>query len=195
MPVFYFQTVGTQRLKSMTTPSKPQQEGRGHHSGNKISPLLKREVIVEMVTRLADPLCADEGIELVHVEYQREPGGRTLRVYIDKEGGVSLDDCVAISRQLSDILDIKLADQAAYRLEVSSPGIERPLSRKRDFERFKNHMVRIRTVQPLAGRKNFKGRLLGLKHDTVEVLVEGNSVSINFNDIARARLVAEDGES
>jgi ribosome maturation factor RimP len=93
--------------------------------------------MVAKVWRLAEPLCLSEGLELVHVEYQREPAGRTLRIYLDKPGGVTLDDCVNISRQLSDLLDVGLETEAPYRMEVSSPGIQRPLGR----------LERFRTVQ------------------------------------------------
>src|SRR6056297_3975923 len=82
--------------------------------------------IVSQVWELAEPLCAAEGVELIHIEYQRESGGRILRVYIEKPGGVSLDDCSAVSQQLSDILDIKLETEATYTLEVSSPGPSGP---------------------------------------------------------------------
>ena len=92
--------------------------------------------IVERVWQLAQPLCASEGVELVHVEYQREQGGRTLRLYLDKPGGVTLDDCAGISRHLGDLLDVSLETAASYRLEVSSPGSKRPLGRLEDFKRF-----------------------------------------------------------
>jgi ribosome maturation factor RimP len=80
--------------------------GRAEHRQAEPETLKRQRAFVDAVARLADPLCAAEGIELVHVEYQREPGGLTLRLYLDKPGGVTLDDCVAISRQLEDILDV-----------------------------------------------------------------------------------------
>ena len=86
------------------------------------------KVIIGRIEALAEPLCESEGLELVHVEYQREAGGRILRLYIDRSGGVSLDDCVSVSRQLNDLLDVKLEDIGPYTLEVTSPGPERPLS-------------------------------------------------------------------
>jgi ribosome maturation factor RimP len=96
----------------------------------------RQRTVAEMVARLADPVCQSEGMELVHVEFQREPGGLTLRLYLDKPNGVTLDDCVAISRQLEDILDVHARDIPPYRLEVSSPGIERPVGKLADFMRY-----------------------------------------------------------
>ena len=86
----------------------------------------KRRDFVKRAEKIAKSLCLSEGMELVHIEYQHEPGGMVLRIYIDKPGGVTLDDCVRISRQLNDLLDIYLEGSAAYNLEVSSPGPDRP---------------------------------------------------------------------
>src|SRR6056297_3921375 len=101
--------------KKQTAKKSPPETPSGH------SGVEEEREIVSRVWVLADPLCAAEGTDLIHIEYQREAGGRILRLYIEKPGGVSLDDCTAISRQLSDILDIKLSAQAPYTLEVSSP--------------------------------------------------------------------------
>ena len=80
--------------------------------------------------QLVEPVCDAEGLELVHAEYQTEPGGKILRLYIDKPDGISIDDCVAISRQVSDLLDIYVEGDQQYRLEVSSPGSNRPLANR-----------------------------------------------------------------
>jgi len=101
--------------------------------------------IIAKVHDLAVSLCNAEGIELVHIEYQRESCGRVMRVYIDKPGGVSLGDCSNISRQLSDLLDVYINSDEAYSLEVSSPGTDRPLGNKVDFQRFKGNLAKIRT--------------------------------------------------
>ena len=93
--------------------------------------------IVKQVWALAEPLCESEGLELIQVEYQRESNGRILRLYVDKPDGIIIDDCIAVSRQMGDILDVHLEDVGPYSLEVSSPGAERPLARKRDFAKFK----------------------------------------------------------
>lgn len=145
--------------------------------------------VVGRVWQLAEPLCLGEGMELVHVEFQREPAGRTLRIYIDKPGGVMLDDCVNISRQLGDILDVGLDMELAYRMEVSSPGVQRPLGRLSDFERFQGHRVKVRTSQPIQGRKNFTGTLEGIEGLYVRLVVGGQRMDIAFTDIVKAHLI------
>jgi ribosome maturation factor RimP len=156
--------------------------------------LKRQRAFVDSVTGLADPLCAAEGMELVHVEYQREPGGLTLRLYLDKPGGVTLDDCVDISRQLEDILDVHAPDAPPYRLEVSSPGIDRPVGKLDDFIRFTGHQAKIRMVTPVGGRKNFTGVLAGAIDEMVQIQVDNETVSLNFSDITRARLINYNGE-
>ncbi|MDA8140157.1 MAG: ribosome maturation factor RimP [Desulfobacteraceae bacterium] len=145
--------------------------------------------IVGRVWQLAEPLCLGEGMELVHVEYQREPAGRTLRIYMDKPGGVTLDDCVNISRQLGDILDVGLDTELSYRMEVSSPGAQRPLGRLSDFERFRGRRIKVRTVQPIQGRKNFTGTLEGVQNLSVRLVVSDQTMDIAFTDIVKAHLI------
>jgi ribosome maturation factor RimP len=145
--------------------------------------------MVVKVWQAAEPLCLSEGLELVHVEYQREPAGRTLRIYLDKPGGVTLDDCVNISRQLGDLLDVSLDTDVSYRMEVSSPGAQRPLGRLGDFERFNGRRAKVRTAQALDGRKNFTGTLQGLSGLSVLLLVDNQTLSIAFNDIVKAHLI------
>jgi len=143
---------------------------------------------LDEVRDLAESLCESEGLELVHVEFQAEPGGRTLRLYIDKPGGISLDDCVAVSRQLSDLLDVTLEDIGPYNLEVSSPGPERPLGRIEDFSRFHGSKVKIRTARPIEGQKNFTGVLAGVEEGQVNLTTVEKTVAIPYELIQRARL-------
>ena len=129
------------------------------------------------------------GMELVHLEFRREGMGLVLRLYIDKDGGVTLDDCALISRQVSTRLDVDDPIQGRYTLEVSSPGMDRPLSRDRDFERFAGHRVRLTTHDPIDGQKNFIGRLGGLEAGAVRLLLEdGRTVTIPRDRIAKTRL-------
>jgi len=151
--------------------------------------------VVGQVWRLAEPLCLSEGLELVQVEFQREPGGRTLRLYLDKPGGVTLDDCVAISRQLSDILDVGLETEAPYRLEVSSPGVQRPLGKIDDFERFKGCRVKIRTARAMEGQRNFTGTIDGVHGGQIRLELHDRSIAITFADIVKAQLIHIDGEN
>lgn len=147
------------------------------------------------VCNIVEPVCESEGMELVHVEYQKEPAGRILRLYIDKPGGVTLEDCAATSRQVSDLLDIYMEDKASYHLEVSSPGTNRPLGRVEDFNRFKEHSVRIKSFQSINGQKNFKGTLMGIEDRRVKIMVNDQPVAINIENIAKARLINHIGES
>jgi ribosome maturation factor RimP len=151
--------------------------------------------VVLQVWRLATPLCLSVGVELVYVEYQREQGGLTLRIYLDKPGGITLDDCAAISRELSDLLDVRLSVQAPYRLEVSSPGSPRPLGKFSDFERFEGCQARIRTTRALNGQKNFSGKLAGVSGHDVQLVSDKGPVSIALKDIAKAHLINFNGET
>ena len=152
------------------------------------------EKVVPVVWDIAEPLCQAEQIELVHVEYQREPVGWVLRVYIGRPGGVTIGDCSSISNQLKDILEIKLDAEIPYMLEISSPGPDRPLSRKDDFQRFAGETAKIRTRHTLGGQKNFSGVLLGILDDYVIQMLETESVAIPYQEIVKARLVNFNGD-
>lgn len=132
------------------------------------------------------------GYELVGVEYQLNGNHGTLRVYIDREQGVNLDDCAEISHQVSAILDVEDPIQQAYDLEISSPGLDRPLFKLADYQRFAGQMVKIKLLSGLDGRRNFKGMILAV-NESSEVLVEvdGTEFRLPFADIAKANLVAD----
>lgn len=150
--------------------------------------LANAEKIVSQARDLIESLCKTEGLELVHLEYQREAGGRILRLFIDRPGGVTLDDCVHISRQSSDLLDVYLENTGPYSLEISSPGPNRPLGKKFDFNRFKGSRVKIRTAQSIDGQKKFKGVLMGISEEIVKVSVDGKTACIPYQEIIMARL-------
>ena len=197
MPVFYFSKTGytgfarTDMQKKRLGKKRTLRTAEAHGQG--VTSFFKD--IAAQLMRLAEPLCESEGIELVHVEHQVEQAGRTLRLYIDKPGGVTLDDCAAVSRQLGDILDVNLEAGGSYHLEVSSPGPERPLGKKQDYERFKGKTVKIRTLRPVGGRRNFRGVLMGIAQDVVTVMVNGEKIAIPFSEIARGRLTSNNGEN
>ncbi|MFH0728600.1 MAG: ribosome maturation factor RimP [Pseudomonadota bacterium] len=172
----------TKKKHSKTLPSE---------TGSKPFSRETQTLLVSRVSALAETLCDAEGMELVFVEFLREPAGRILRIYIDKPGGLSLNDCVSVSRQLGDILDVDLENLGPYSLEVSSPGLERPLWKVRDYDRFKGRVAKIRIRVAVENQKNFKGILLGVTDEIVTLRVEGTerTVAIPFKDIARARLV------
>lgn len=144
------------------------------------------------LTELFEPVVEAMGYELVGVEYNAAGKHGTLRVYIDREQGVSLDDCAAISHQISGILDVEEPISQAYDLEISSPGIDRPLFKLADFERFSGQIAKIKLVVAQQGRKNFKGRLQGVVDSSrVSIEVDGEMFDLPFADIARANLVGE----
>ena len=148
--------------------------------------------ILARVRPMAREILEFAGMELVHLEMKREPGGLLLRLYIDKQGGVSLDDCARISRQLSAQLDVEDPIEGRYTLEVSSPGLDRPLFTDHDFARFAGRQIRLSTHVPLDGRRHFQGRLEGILDGSVRVTLEGGrEVSIPRDQVARARLEVE----
>jgi len=172
------------RKKGKKGNKRPEHKSREQ---NNWSPDTMKKMIAE-TKDLLDPLCESEGMELVHLEYQREARGRILRLYIDKPGGVTLDDCIHISRQSSDMLDVYLEETGPYNLEVSSPGQNRPLGKKRDFDRFKGSQVNIRTTLSVGGKKKINGVLLGISEDVVKVLIDDQIVAIPYHEIVTARL-------
>ena len=165
-----------------------------HYLKNGSEPEIRRhppaneKKIAAQVRTLAEPVCAAEGLELIHVEFQRESGGRILRLYIDKPEGINLEDCAGISRQMGDIIDVNLDDIGPFNLEVTSPGPSRPLVKRADYERFKGNRVKIRTNRPINGQKNFKGVLLGISGEQVSLRVGEEVVAILNQDIYKARL-------
>lgn len=158
-------------------------------------PSEKEAVIVSQVIDIAEPLCEAEGIELVHVEYQRESSGRILRLYIDKPNGVMLDDCVRVNRQLGDLMDIYLENIGPYHLEISSPGEDRPIGKTKDYDRFKGCEAKIKTFRPIAGQRNFRGILTGIEDDTVGLMIAEKAVAIPLKEIQKARLINYNGEN
>ena len=151
--------------------------------------------IIRQVWLLVEPACTAEGMDLIHVEFQSEARGRILRLYIDKPGGVTLDDCADLSRQISDLLDVSFEELGSYNLEVSSPGVERPLGKISDFDRFSGCTVKIRTFAPIDDQKNFTGVLTGISDGLVTLSIREKTITIPYDDINKARLVnnGEDG--
>lgn len=148
--------------------------------------------IVETVSALVEPLAAEQGLEVVDVTFTREGGRWYLRVYIDKPGGVGIDDCERLSELMSAALDERDPIPQSYYLEVSSPGLERPLKRDQDFERFRGRKVTVRTFAPLDGRRRFSGVLLGLEDGKVKLDMGADGVVyIPKAGISQAKLVAE----
>ena len=152
--------------------------------------------IVERVRKLAEPILDRNGVSLFDIHFRREAGSWTLRIVIDKEGGVTLDDCSRVSREVSQRIDIDDPIPHSYHLEVSSPGLDRPLRGREDFARFRGRLAKIVTDEPIDGLRHFRGRLLGSDEREVEMEVERSKgrierVVIPFSRIRRANLEVE----
>lgn len=147
--------------------------------------------VADNVLQMAAPVAAKMGLELVDVEFVKEGGRWYLRIFIDKPGGVGLDDCQAVSEQMSSLLDEKDPIEYSYTLEVSSPGIERPLKKLSDYERFKGHLVNITTYAPVHGQKRFTGQLAGASESEVVLDINGTQMAISMEQVASARLAVE----
>ena len=149
--------------------------------------------IEDAIWKMAEPLVAENGMELIDVEYVKEGAEWYLRLFLDKDGdeGIDLDDCELISRKFSDVLEEKDPITQAYRLEVSSPGIERPLKRTKDFQRFQGEKVQVKTFSEVEGKKQFIGILQETTEETVTLDVDGASIVIPRKQIGKANLVWE----
>ncbi len=152
---------------------------------------MKFEKLLEEVRQEIEPLLQSQGFELVDLEYQRGPQGWVLRIYLDREGGVTLDDCAEVSGEIGAVLEVKDVIPNPYVLEVSSPGLTRPLRKPEDFNKFRNRLVKIKLYEPLEGRKNFKGTLLGLEGEKVRLEIEGRVYELPLQGIAKANLEIE----
>jgi ribosome maturation factor RimP len=145
--------------------------------------------VEDIVEELAKPIADELSFELVDVEYLKEGANWYLRIFIDKPGGVTIDDCQALSERMSVILDREDPIKQSYMLEVSSPG-ERPLKKDRDFERFRGEYVEIRLYQPLNGKKVYEGELLGLKGNIIEIKTDdGTAMGFDRKETALVRRV------
>ncbi len=146
------------------------------------------QAVVDLVRGVVGPM----GYELVGVELVAgERRGEVLRVYIDREGGIQLDDCTAVSHQLSGVLDVEDPIKGEYALEVSSPGLARPLFELAHFAQFAGKPVKLKLSRPHEGRRNFKGQIVAVDGDQVQLLVDGQQVLIDFEQIDSAKLIPE----
>jgi ribosome maturation factor RimP len=146
---------------------------------------LDREAIGKIIERIA----ARQGLELVHWEAVGPQNNFVLRIYIDKPGGVSHGDCELVSNQVGALLDVEDLIPNRYILEVSSPGIERGLYKKADYERFAGSRVKLRISQPLHGQRNFRGKLIGLVAENVSLDADGRGpIEIPFDQIVKANI-------
>lgn len=153
-----------------------------------------REKIEERVREIADAALGELGLELVDAEYKREPGGTVLRLFIDREGGVSLDDCQSASRTLEPVFEAQGVDAmipGPYNLEVSSPGLFRPLKRARDYQRAMGRRVKVRTFKPVDERREYVGILDRVGEDHFFLNLGEAMVQIELANVAKANLEPE----
>ena len=154
--------------------------------------LMRREDIEKRTEELLLPILSENEFELVDVEFVREGGNRYLRAYIDKPGGITVDDCETVSRSLSDLLDREDYIADSYILEVSSAGLGRPLKKEKDFARSMGEEVEIRLYRPRNRQKEFRGTLSGYDGGTVEIETEeGERMSFEKGEIALIRLALD----
>ncbi len=153
--------------------------------------MIPQQEIVDNITRVVKPVLDEVSLELVEVEFR--PSGRRwlLRIFIDKPGGVTIADCEWVSRELDRLLDVEDAIDHPYVLEVSSPGLTRPLKSKQDFERYEGRMCRIVTREAVEGKNEFKGAIAGVIGDEVEVKAETAVFRIPLSIIKKANLELE----
>lgn len=154
-----------------------------------------KQTVEERAMALLEPIVAGEGLELLELEFLREREGWVLRLFIDKPGGrVGLDECTQVSRAVDPVLDVEDFIPTEYNLEVSSPGVNRPLKKPAHFERVKGEKIKVKTFGPIGEppRKNFTGTLTEVTAEGIAVDVEGaGSFRIPFKDIAKAHLEFE----
>lgn len=148
--------------------------------------------VAERVRGIAEQTASDHGLELVHAELAGPEGHPIVRLFIDKPGGVTHDDCSKVSHQMSTVLDVEDFIHSAYVLEVSSPGLERGLYKRADYERFAGSMARIKARSPIRGQRNFRGRILGVANDNVIVDDRTSGrVEVPLEGIVKASLEAD----
>ena len=145
--------------------------------------------IQQTVTELVSPVVENLNYELVDVEYVKEGANWYLRVYIDKPGGISIDDCQAVSEQVSELLDKNDPIDQSYYLEVSSPGLDRPLKTEKDFTKYKGELVEVKVFQPIDGKKIFEGELVGLMDNFIVISQGGHDVQFERDKVAVVKRV------
>jgi len=161
---------------------------------------VSQQTLIEQLSAVIVPILESMSMELVDLEYKHEGRDWFLRIFIDKDGGVNLDDCAVASREIGAVLEVEDIVRTAYRLEVSSPGIDRPLKKVADFERFAGSLVKVKTFESLDpdqrgnARKTFVGTLVGIEDGLVRIEQsdkKGGVVELPLAAIAKANLEYE----
>ena len=150
-----------------------------------------KDKIETIVSHMVLPIASSLDLEFVDVEFVKEGAHWYLRVFLDKPGGLDVEDCQAVSQKLSDLLDEKDPITQAYFLEISSPGLERPLKNQQDFEKYKGQLVTVTTYVPFDGQKSFTGNLDGLIENNIVITVKGEKITIPKEKVASTKLTVE----
>ena len=147
--------------------------------------------IYQLVSELIEPTITEHNAELVDIEYIKAGKVWTLRVFIDKKQGVTVLDCQKLSREIEDLIEVHELISDPYTLEVSSPGLDRPLKKEADFLRNKNKQIQLNTYAPIEGGKKFSGIVLDVKDKTLFLKNKDNCIELELANIAQAKLVIE----
>lgn len=143
------------------------------------------------IEQVIEPVVSGLGYEFVGAQFGQAENGQTLRVFIDTDNGVVVEDCVAVSKQLSAVLDVEDTIKSAYQLEVSSPGVDRPLFTSEQFKQQINGVIKVKMIAAVDGRRNFKGQLMEVENEEVVVEVDGIDYTLPVGDIEEAHIVAK----
>ena len=146
---------------------------------------------VQKLNELVKPLVEDLGYEFVGLEYNSNPKNSVLRIYIDHENGVGIDDCENVSREVAALLDVNDPIKGHYNLEISSPGLDRPLFTPAHYRQFTGNVVQINLFAPQDGRRKFSGPILDADENGVRMEQDGSEVTLDFGNIAKAKLVPD----
>lgn len=182
---------------SASTPEAPPEQSTGplarFFMSDAMNDLVAKASIDRRMAEVITPVIEDLGFELVRVRLMAGSKSKTLQIMAEKpEGGIEVDDCAAISTAVSATLDVEDPIEDAYTLEVSSPGIDRPLTRLKDFETWEGYEAKIETAELIDGRKRFKGQLQGIEGDEVLIAIEEGTIGLKFDWLADAKLVLTD---
>ena len=150
--------------------------------------------VVEKIRKIIEPTATEKGFEIVRLLFQGDAANRTLQIMVERidRGDMQIDDCETLSKTFSALLDVEDPIASRYTLEVTSPGIDRPLVKPADYERFKGYEAKIETLVPIDGRKRFRGTITGVQDETILFLFEEKEMRIPFSHISKAKLVLTD---
>ncbi len=141
--------------------------------------------------KLVQPLVEELGYEFVGLEHSSNPKNAMLRIYIDHEAGIDLDDCSKVSREVASLLDVEDPISGHYNLEISSPGLDRPLFTPEHYQQFVGEEVKLNLFAPEDGRRKFTGRILAVEGQSVQLSVDDIEIELSFGNIAKAKLVPD----